>query len=87
MRTRFSDRTTTPTPLALETGANGTGSFALVARKGHEEFRLLICIYISTRSQGIKTNRAKNVPRHKVTTHAAPHRPWHISHAHQGLHP
>lgn len=51
MRTRFSDRTTTPTPLALKTGANGSGSFALVAGKGHEEFRLLICIYISTRSQ------------------------------------
>lgn len=47
MRTGLSNRTTTPTPLALETGANGPGPFTFVARKGHEEFRLLICLYIS----------------------------------------
>lgn len=47
MRTRLSDSTTTPTPLALETGANGTSPFTLVARKGHEKFHLLICLDIS----------------------------------------
>jgi hypothetical protein len=47
MRTGLSDSTTTPTPLALETGANGTSPFTLVARKGHEKFRLLIRLYIS----------------------------------------
>jgi hypothetical protein len=47
MRTGFSDCTTTPTPLALETGTNGTSSFALLARKGHEELRLLMCTYKS----------------------------------------
>lgn len=46
MRTGFSNRTTTTTPLALDTRANCTGPFALVARKGHEEFRVLIYIYI-----------------------------------------
>lgn len=47
MRTGLSDSTTTPTPLALETGANGTSPFTLVARKGHEKLRLLISLYIS----------------------------------------
>jgi hypothetical protein len=87
MRTGFSNRTTTTTPLALDTRANCTGPFALVARKGHEEFRVLICIYISARIHKSNTNRAKNVPRHRVTTHAAPHRPLRISHAHRGPHP
>lgn len=47
MGTGLSDSATTPTPLALETGANGTSPFTFVAGKGHEKFRLLIYLYMS----------------------------------------
>src|ERR1700755_2761503 len=60
MRTGLSNSTTTPTPLTLETGANGTSPFTLVARKGHEKFRLLTCLYISAPSD--KPSREKRAP-------------------------
>lgn len=62
MRTGFSDCTATPTSLALETGTNGTSSFALLARKRHEELRLLTCKCRSASIHKPKTNREKRAP-------------------------
>jgi hypothetical protein len=62
MRTGLSNGTTTPTPLALETGANGTSPLTLVARKGHEEFGLLIYLYISAPFTKQTEQRKKRAP-------------------------